>query len=265
MAEIRMGKKFHPGLVSVTFRQLPPRQIVDLSSQAGLVGIEWGGDVHVPHGDLTLARQVNQMTLDAGLRVAAYGSYYRVWPQEPAPFEMVLETALALGAPLIRVWAGKLGSDTADTTHWDMLVSEACRIAGLAATVGVRLAFEFHGGTLTDTDASARDLLTRAGHPNLGCYWQPRITASPAENVSSLQGVLPWLDNLHVFHWRLASDGTYYRRPLSEGQLPWLHYLTEAASAPGDRFAMLEFVRDDSPSAFLEDAAVLAELCREKG
>jgi hypothetical protein len=40
------------GLVSITFRQLSPPAIIDLVRQAGLEGIEWGGDVHVPHGDL---------------------------------------------------------------------------------------------------------------------------------------------------------------------------------------------------------------------
>lgn len=49
----------------------------------------------------------------AGLRVVAYGSYYHVGcqGQEGIPnFEDVLETALELGAPLIRVWAGNTGS-----------------------------------------------------------------------------------------------------------------------------------------------------------
>ena len=46
------------GLVSVTFRELASREIVALVANAGLDGIEWGGDVHVPHGELSTARQV---------------------------------------------------------------------------------------------------------------------------------------------------------------------------------------------------------------
>ena len=88
----------HPGLVSVTFRQLAPRTIVDLVAEAGLWGIEWGGDVHAPVGDLHIAREVRAMTLDAGLAVAAYGSYFRFRPDDS--FERVLETAIALGAPI---------------------------------------------------------------------------------------------------------------------------------------------------------------------
>jgi 3-dehydroshikimate dehydratase len=38
------------GLVSVTFRGLPPERIVDLARQARLEGIEWGGDARSAAG-----------------------------------------------------------------------------------------------------------------------------------------------------------------------------------------------------------------------
>ena len=37
----------YPGLVSITFRKLQPDAIIKLVAQAGLTGIEWGGDVYV--------------------------------------------------------------------------------------------------------------------------------------------------------------------------------------------------------------------------
>src|SRR4051812_49693737 len=100
------------GLVSVTFRALGPQQVVELVRQANLDAIEWGGDIHVPHGDTARAREVRTMTLDAGLAVAAYGSYYRaaVSDADGLPFARVLETAVALEAPTIRVWAGNKAS-----------------------------------------------------------------------------------------------------------------------------------------------------------
>ena len=71
------------GLVSASFRALAPGEIVDLVAQAGLAGIEWGGDVHVPHGDVACAREVYRRTVDAGLTVCSYGSYYRAGTGEP--------------------------------------------------------------------------------------------------------------------------------------------------------------------------------------
>lgn len=36
------------GLVSSTFRKLTPAEVVRRAAQAGLQGIEWGGDIQVP-------------------------------------------------------------------------------------------------------------------------------------------------------------------------------------------------------------------------
>src|SRR6185312_7605034 len=101
-----------PGLVSITFRALTPAEVIALVRQAGLRGIEWGGDIHVPHGDAGRAREVRGLTQGAGLQVAAYGSYYKAGVSEDAglAFGRVLETAVTLGAPVIRVWAGGAGS-----------------------------------------------------------------------------------------------------------------------------------------------------------
>ncbi|MET0262082.1 MAG: sugar phosphate isomerase/epimerase, partial [Rariglobus sp.] len=72
----------YPGLVSVTFRKLSPNEVAGLVKKAGLKGIEWGGDIHVPHGDLARAREVRELTLEHGLKTAAYGSYYRAGQSE---------------------------------------------------------------------------------------------------------------------------------------------------------------------------------------
>ena len=163
------------GLVSITFRQLTPEAIVALVRQAGLHGIEWGGDVHVPHGDLTRAREVGEMTREAGLEVAAYGSYFRVGNSEDSglPFSHVLDSALELGAPVIRVWAGTEGSVTVGSEGRKRVVADLRRITELAAKAGVRVTTEFHGGTLTDTNESTIKLLSEVDHTNLSTYWQP--------------------------------------------------------------------------------------------
>ena len=111
------------GLVSVTFRQLAPREIAQLAVAAGLRGIEWGGDIHVPHGDIPAARAVRQITAEAGLQVLAYGSYFRFQPDQA--FELVLETAVALGAPLIRIWAGNQPSATIGAAERATIVAES--------------------------------------------------------------------------------------------------------------------------------------------
>ncbi len=62
------------GLTSITFRGMAPREIIDLAGKAGLEGIEWGSDVHVPPGDIPLAKAIAAMCAEAGIRVTSYGS-----------------------------------------------------------------------------------------------------------------------------------------------------------------------------------------------
>ena len=124
------------GLVSISFRKLTPEEIVPLAVRCGLECIEWGSDVHVPVGDSERARQVGELTRQAGLEVSCYGSYYRLTDAEGAPDDVVA-TAKALGAPLIRVWAGILGSAAATEADRAMVVRNARRIADLAAADGI--------------------------------------------------------------------------------------------------------------------------------
>ena len=248
----------HPGLVSVTFRKLAPGEIIELAVKAGLQAIEWGGDIHTPHGDLPCARQVRQATAAAGLQVASYGSYYRAGAEEPCPFETVLETAVELGAPVIRIWAGKLGSAEASQAERNAVLQDARRAAGLARVQNIAVAFEFHGGTLTDTPASARSLLEEADHANLFCCWQPPVGAAPEQNLQGILAIHPWLSHIHVFHWQSSADGPVQRLPLAQGQAEWALYLEQiAALSPHPRCALLEFVRGDDPVQFLQDAVVL--------
>ena len=249
----------HSGLVSITFRKLSPSNNVDLATRAGIEGIEWGGDVHVPHGDLKQARAVRDMTHAAGLALPSYGSYYRVGDQTPCPFETVLETAVELGTPLIRVWAGTRGTAQADGAYRDTVIRDSRRIAGLAAGAGLTVAYEFHGGTLTDSNEAACSLLADVAHPAMGCYWQPKTGANLDYCLAGIDALGPRLANIHVFQWHLASPPAtgYIRDPLVSGAATWPACLARIAAGGRDHFAMLEFVPDDSPEACVRDAATL--------
>lgn len=253
---IQADRMIHPGLVSITFRALSPAQIVALVRQAGLRGIEWGGDIHVPHGNTARARETRELTLEAGLTVAAYGSYYRAGQSEGAglPFAQVLDSAVELGAPTVRVWAGTAGSAVSTPEMRVRVADDLRRIAGLAAAARVKVSLEFHSGTLTDTADSAAKLLDGVGHPNLFTYWQPPMDRDTAGCLADLRRLLPRVAHVHVFHWRPASTE---RLPLSDGAARWSEFLQLAAEAPGDRYAMLEFVERDAPECFLRDAATL--------
>jgi len=247
------------GLVSVTFRKLSPEEIIKLVVQAGLDGIEWGGDIHVPHGDIAKARDIAQKTKNAGLSVASYGSYYSLGceKEKNLPFETVLETALALGAPIIRVWAGKLPSAEADQAWWDMAITESRRIADMASKQGVKIAFEYHPNTLTDTSESACKLLKGINHGNIYSYWQSPLELNREERIHSIVDIAPWLTNIHTYYYEAR-----VQKPLADGIDEWKEYMKVIGKIKGDRYCMLEFVIDSAPVHFLEDAKTLKEIVR---
>jgi sugar phosphate isomerase/epimerase len=242
----------HSGLVSVTFRKLSVTEIVTLVTEAGLEGIEWGGDVHVPHGDLTRARETRRCTLDAGIKIASYGSYYRLGNDEIS-FELVLETALELGAPGIRVWAGTRGSAKEDEDYWQEIIDASRQVIEVAARSGISISYEFHPDTLADTTESTLRLLNAVAHPDLFTYWQVPTNADVQKNRDSLKRLLDRISNIHVFH---LNPG-YERCPLEDGQEDWIKYLDILCSSEREHYAMLEFVRSDSVDAFREDARTL--------
>jgi len=246
-----------PGLVSITFRSLSPKHIIDLVTRAALEGIEWGGDVHVPHDNPILARELGKMTRDAGLCTAAYGSYYRVGNEPADLFSRIIDVALGLETGIVRVWAGHIGSDEADAAARQRVAKDARRISDLAAAAGLTIACEWHGGTLTDTAQSAKILFADVDHPAFGTYWQPHRLMAVEQCLKDMNAAKPRLVGLHVFQWNVV---TGERQPLANGQSAWSRYLAAATpSLPDGSFALLEFVKDDDPKQFLLDAKSLRE------
>jgi len=246
-----------PGIVSVTFRKRTPKQIIDLCTQAGVKAIEWGGDVHVPHGEIETAREVAALTSEAGLEVAAYGSYYRTVESEEAglSFASVLETAEALGAPNIRVWPGEKSPQEASPAYRRAVADTLRDAAEAAASRGIGLSLEFHRKTLTETLDSARALLEAVKHPNLKTLWQPTIGWSFDQQLASLRGIRPWLNYFHVYTWMQNEKGETVRLPLAFGKDQWKAFLAEGQPP----HALIEFVKYDLPEQFLADAPVLKE------
>jgi 3-dehydroshikimate dehydratase len=243
------------GLVSITFRAFSPKHIIELVARAGLEGIEWGGDVHVPHSNPALARELAKMTRDAGLCSAAYGSYYRVGNEPADMFAKIVETAVALETKIIRVWAGAAGSENSDASVRKRVVDNAHFIAELAGAAGLTVACEWHGGTLTDTAESAKALFTEVDHPAFRTYWQPHRMMAVHACLEDMNTALPLLVGLHVFQWNILTGD---REPLVDGEEAWRQYLAAAWPAmPDGSFALLEFVKDDDPKQFLTDAATL--------
>lgn len=241
------------GLVSVTYRKLTPAEIVPLVREAGLSCIEWGSDIHVPQTDIKNARRVGEMTREAGLTVSSYGSYYRLGAgQDFAPY---LAAAMALGAPVIRIWAGTSGTANTTIATLRAWVAEAKTVCRMAAEVGITVAFEYHHGTLTDEGITARLLMKQVDEPNCRLYWQPEFAKPQDLLLSDLELVAPFVDLCHVFTW----NPDHSRRPLLEGEEVWREYLSRIPQWE-DKPLLLEFVPGDDPALLAREAASLRRI-----
>lgn len=261
------------GLCTVTFRQLAADAIVDLASSAGVEVLEWGGDIHVPEGDRRAAASAAAMSADHGLGVVSYGSYLVLDAHLGSRLDAVLDTALELGAPAVRVWCPPVvdapggptpgdGSDGDAAVPWSALVDAATRTVAAAQDVGLAVYLEFHGGGATASAATVVDLLGQV--PGLWTgwqppYWAPRSAADELVDLGALAGRLLHVD---VYEWDV--DGT--RRPLAGVRSRWSARLGEAEVAAGSAraaglrpAALIEFVPGDDPAVLAAEVSVLSE------
>ncbi|MBN2884208.1 MAG: sugar phosphate isomerase/epimerase, partial [Clostridia bacterium] len=143
---------FKTGLVSISFRNLSPETLVEMTAKSGLDAIEWGGDIHVPHGDISKASIVRELCNKNNIICPSYGSYYKVgeYVNPKDEFQKVLECAKILGCEIIRVWAGVISTKDSDTGHFNFITGELKTICKMAADGNTGIALEFHGNTLTD-------------------------------------------------------------------------------------------------------------------
>ncbi len=250
------------GLVSVTFRNLEADVLIELVKKAGMDGIEWGGDVHVP--DLASARKVAGLMEQSGLKTISYGSYYRageaaknrVSGPSQGNFEEVLEIAKTLQAPNIRVWAGSIDSEEAGDVYRMAVVRDLNQICNMAAKEGITVSVEYHSRTLTNTQASTLKLLEEV--PELFTYWQPLSNTTYEENLRNVGELsrLGRLQILHAYHWE-----NQMRLPFEDGSAFWKEYIRlckDSCTA-----VLLEFVMNDNEAQFLEDAKVLRSIMKE--
>lgn len=83
-------------------------------------------------------------------------------------------------------------------------------------------------------------------------YWQPPVNLGFEDRMHGLKTIKPWLSHVHAFYW-----DKHERLELSKGEKEWHSYINEVRDVPGDRYVMLEFVKDDAPEQLLEDAKTL--------
>jgi len=248
------------GLVSVTFRQLTPEEVIRVAQKAGLSGIEWGGDIHVPAGKLERAKEVVRKTREAGLEVTSYGSYFALgngacdWDE----LERVMDTADALGTDVVRIWLknGK-GSDECKEEDYQAILKDCREAAERAEKRQKTVCLEFHNGTYNDGGRASLRLMEEVNSPAFKTYWQPLY--GNIRNTGDIKTVLPYIVHTHIYHWIYGEH--ILRLPLQDNEKGLLEY----AGLLGRRWYLLEFVRRDDPEVLYEDAETMRKIFKKAG
>lgn len=241
-----------PGIVSVTFKTLDFCSIISLASESQLGAIEWSEGWHIECGNVKISKEIGRRTREAGLAVAAFGSYYKLG--EKMDFLSRLNTVTALGTDTLRIWAGDKPSCEVDASKRRGMVKEARLIADIASDHGIVIACEWHRNTLTDTNESGLAFLEEVDRKNFRTLWQPSPDMCIKKRKEGLEKLGKRLVNFHVYQWNQLE-----RLPLCDGKEEWFSYF----SIPDPlirRYALLEFVQNDSIKQFHEDARCLKEM-----
>lgn len=238
------------GLVSVSFRQHTPEEILHAVQKAGLSCIEWGSDVHAPWDDPERLRKIAGMQQKAGIQCVSYGTYFRLGETPLSELEHYIRAAQILHTDILRLWCGTKSGKTMTETERLALLSLCRQAAAMAEENGVTLCMECHKKTFTENPEDAVWLMKSVNSPHFRMYWQPFQWQNAQENVENAKKIAPYARHIHVFNWKGDQ-----KLPLGEAVTQWRDYLREFTLP---RTLLLEFM----PGGSLDELAKEADALR---
>jgi sugar phosphate isomerase/epimerase len=239
------------GLVSVTFRDKTPREILVAMKEAGLKVIEWGSDVHCPPEK---AREIAELQRQCGIECCSYGTYFRLGVTPICELEEYIKAAKVLGTNVLRLWCGNKNSEDYTKIEKKALFA-ACRMAAeIAEKEDVTLCMECHNRTYTNNKESAIELMENVNSKHFRMYWQPNQLRSEEENIQYAKLLSNYTENIHVFNW-IGKE----KYPLKEAKGVWKSYLS---CFEKNKNLLLEFMPDDKIETLRSEADALKEIAK---
>lgn len=248
------GELLKIGMTSLTLKNESITNVVKIAKEAGIEGIEWGvSDKHMKLCDEKSAEEIRKASSEYGVEIFSLGSY--CYMEEREECDVALETAVLLGAPIIRIWAGKLPPYECDDEYRDKIISNTIYMANKAREHNIVLGFEYHPWTLTETADDAIALISEINKDNVGLYWQPSSKISLEENILDRNKVMPYcVGNIHIQNY--SEEVGYQNLSLIEDGLKL--FFDDIKSE--DYRVMIEFVKDGSVENLFDDAHALRKV-----
>lgn len=243
------------GLVSVSFRQHSPKEILEAAKAAGLSCIEWGSDIHAPYNDIEKITEIADLQKKYGIECSSYGTYFRLGETPVEELEQYIGATKILGTDILRLWCGrKSGKDMTDEERSNLL--SACRQAAAIAKVNdVKLCMECHKKTFTETPDDAVWLMQEVNSSHFRMYWQPFQWQTAERNIENAKRISPFAEHIHVFHWKGDE-----KLPLADAVAEWRNYLNKFSTP---RTLLLEFMPNGRIGELAEEAHSLRSIIGE--
>ena len=241
------------GLVSVSFRENSPEEIVKAVKKAGLACVEWGSDVHAPCDNAENLERIAELQKKYGIECSSYGTYFRLGVTPVEELIRYINAARVLGTDILRLWCGDKDSEEYTNEEKEKLFIDCRRAAGIALENGVKLCMECHNWTYTNRLDSALELMDAVNCDSFKMYWQPNQFRTEAENLEYAEKIAPYSEHIHVFNWKGKE-----KYPLEDGIEIWKKYLEKF---PPDKTLLLEFMPDDNIESLGRETAALNKIC----
>lgn len=235
------------------------RQIAENAARMGYDGVDFRGvlgimDIYrLPEFTTDLAA-TKRLFADQGVTFAGMYASTRVATAEPTQRQAQLDDArrhMALaaevGAPLVRVFGGKVPNGETHETMFPYVVENMRSLAEEAASLGVTIVLETHD----DWTAShlGRRVMLAVDHPNARLLWDMHHTyrAGGETPDASLALIGPWIERLHVKDSQVNADGSFTYCMLGDGDVPLKRGLDLLRQAGYSGWATLEWEKHWHP------------------
>lgn len=217
-----MKENIYPlGLVSISFRDHTPRQILEAMKNAGLFYVEWGSDVHAPFCDTERLHEIADMQKEYGIVCSSYGTYFRLGQTPLNELESYIAAAKILKTDILRLWCGTKSGADMTCEEKENLFAQCRQAAEIAKLHGVTLCMECHQKTFTERTEDSLELMHTIKSPNFLMYWQPNQFRTEEENIYSANILAPYTKIIHVFNWEGME-----KYPLGDAIEIWKRYLS---------------------------------------
>lgn len=244
------------GLVSISFRDKSPEEILSAMKNAGLSYIEWGSDIHAPFNDLGKVKEVCELQKKYKIECCSYGTYFRLGETPIEELELYIKAAKLLGTNILRLWCGNKDSKNYSEDEREKLFSVCRKAAEIATKNDVVLCLECHNKTYTQYLSGAIEVMEYVNSPSFRMYWQPNQFREFDENMEYAEKISSYIEHIHVFKWRGQK-----KYSLNEGIGEWKEFIS---CFSGDHCLLLEFMPDNNIKSLEHEAAALKEIAGDK-